>query len=88
MNHAHDTLSNDIHQHQHLLMTEQRQYEAEKAKMAQVRLCQEEKIKLNVGGQLFQTSLFTLKRDPNSILATMFGGKTQREGGLMVSFER
>ncbi|EIE90851.1 hypothetical protein RO3G_15562 [Rhizopus delemar RA 99-880] len=35
MNHAHDTLSNDIHQHQHLLMTEQRQYEAEKAKMAQ-----------------------------------------------------
>jgi hypothetical protein len=32
------------------------------------------KIKLNVGGQLFETSLSTLRRDPNSTLAAMFDG--------------
>ncbi|KAI9478495.1 MAG: hypothetical protein EXX96DRAFT_571118 [Benjaminiella poitrasii] len=34
-----------------------------------------EKIKLNIGGSLFETSLSTLRRDPNSLLATMFSGK-------------
>lgn len=32
-------------------------------------------IKLNVGGQHFTTSLHTLNKDPNSMLATMFSGK-------------
>jgi hypothetical protein len=27
-----------------------------------------------VGGQVFETSLTTLRRDPNSMLASMFGG--------------
>lgn len=32
-------------------------------------------VKLNVGGQYFTTSLQTLKKDPNSMLAAMFSGK-------------
>ncbi|KAI9251248.1 BTB/POZ protein [Sporodiniella umbellata] len=68
-----DTLSNDIQQHQNLLRIEKRQYEKEKVWIADLRQCQDEKIKLNVGGQLFQTSLSTLRRDPHSLLAVMFG---------------
>lgn len=32
-------------------------------------------VKLNVGGQYFTTSLQTLNKDPNSMLAAMFSGK-------------
>ena len=32
-------------------------------------------VKLNVGGQHFTTSMQTLKKDPNSMLAAMFSGK-------------
>ena len=32
-------------------------------------------VKLNVGGQHFTTSVQTLKKDPNSMLATLFSGK-------------
>ena len=32
-------------------------------------------VKLNVGGQHFTTSVQTLKKDPNSMLAAMFSGK-------------
>ncbi|CAH3165577.1 unnamed protein product [Porites evermanni] len=32
-------------------------------------------VKLNVGGQYFTTSVQTLKKDPNSMLAAMFSGK-------------
>ena len=32
-------------------------------------------VKLNVGGQHFVTSVQTLRKDPNSILAAMFSGK-------------
>lgn len=59
-----DVLSSDIQQHQTLLMTEKRQYEKKKRWITKIRQCQDEKIKLNVGGQLFQTSLSTLRKDP------------------------
>ncbi|KAL0084037.1 hypothetical protein F4703DRAFT_1609279 [Phycomyces blakesleeanus] len=36
---------------------------------------QSEKVRLNVGGGIFETSLGTLRRDPDSLLATMFSGK-------------
>ena len=36
-------------------------------------------VKLNVGGQHFTTSLQTLTRDPNSILAAMFSGRHKLE---------
>lgn len=32
-------------------------------------------VKLNVGGEIFETSLQTLTKDPNSMLAVMFSGK-------------
>ncbi|ORE01399.1 isoleucyl-tRNA synthetase [Rhizopus microsporus var. microsporus] len=73
---SYDTLSDDIHNHQIRLMAEKEQYEKEKVWITKVRRQQDEKVKLNVGGQLFETSLSTLRKDPNSILAYMFGGKT------------
>ncbi|CAO3633587.1 unnamed protein product [Mucor hiemalis] len=36
---------------------------------------QSEKVRLNVGGNMFETSLSTLRRDTNSLLATMFSGR-------------
>ena len=36
-------------------------------------------VKLNVGGQYFTTSLQTLTRDPNSMLAAMFSGRHKLE---------
>ena len=36
-------------------------------------------VKLNVGGQHFTTSLQTLTRDPNSMLAAMFSGRHELE---------
>ena len=36
-------------------------------------------VKLNVGGQYFTTSLQTLTRDPNSMLAAMFSGRRRIE---------
>ena len=36
-------------------------------------------MKLNVGGQYFTTSLQTLTRDPNSMLAAMFSGRHKLE---------
>ena len=36
-----------------------------------------EVISLNVGGTIFVTSVATLTKDPNSMLAPMFGGATE-----------
>ena len=36
-------------------------------------------VKLNVGGKRFTTSLQTLARDPNSMLAAMFSGRHEVE---------
>ena len=36
-------------------------------------------VKLNVGGHYFTTSLQTLTKDPNSMLAAMFSGKFEME---------
>ena len=37
------------------------------------------KIKLDIGGTIFTTSLTTLQRDPNSLLAAMFSGRHELE---------
>ena len=41
----------------------------------QIRFEPSEKVRLNVGGSLFETSLSTLCRDPTSLLASMFSGR-------------
>ncbi|KAI9024419.1 BTB/POZ protein [Phycomyces nitens] len=57
-----------------ILEADQERHTHEKAVIHQVWRLQEERIKLNVGGQYFETSLSTLRRDPNSLLAAMFSG--------------
>ena len=45
-------------------------------------------VKLNVGGKRFTTSLQTLTRDPNSMLAAMFSGRhevqTAEDGSVFI----
>ncbi|KAF7724290.1 BTB (POZ) domain-containing protein [Apophysomyces ossiformis] len=67
-------LSDELTEWQTSLDVEKSKYEKEKELMREVRKIQDEKVKLNVGGQLFETSLTTLRRDPNSMLAAMFNG--------------
>lgn len=55
-------------------------------KNIEIRKFQDEKIKLNVGGQLFETSLTTLRRDPNSMLADMFGGKRADRVSMSIQY--
>ena len=43
--------------------------------MSEVYKIEENKIKLDIGGQQFTTSLLTLTKDPNSMLAAMFSGR-------------
>ncbi|KAI7888834.1 uncharacterized protein EV154DRAFT_516348 [Mucor mucedo] len=69
---AFDRLSSDLHHHQSRLSIERKQFEREKDMIQQVRQFQDEKIRLNVGGQFFETSLTTLRKDPRSKLAQMF----------------
>ncbi|ORX51543.1 hypothetical protein DM01DRAFT_1375278 [Hesseltinella vesiculosa] len=59
---------------QNHLEKEKKSLDTEKETMRHIRKCQDEKIKLNVGGQKFETSLSTLQRDPQCTLATMFNG--------------
>ena len=39
----------------------------------------QKKVKLDVGGTIFTTSIQTLQRDPNSFLAAMFSGRHELE---------
>ncbi|KAI8092664.1 BTB/POZ protein [Halteromyces radiatus] len=71
---AYKNLSQELVEWQDELELEKKSSDREKEMMRHVRKAQEEKIKLNVGGQLFETSLSTLRRDPNSTLAAMFNG--------------
>lgn len=45
--------------------------------MSEMYRIQENKIKLDIGGQQFSTSLTTLTRDSSSMLAAMFSGRHQ-----------
>ena len=55
------------------LRQEQESIDAMSKKLDQVHFSST--VKLNVGGQHFTTSVQTLKKDPNSMLAAMFSGK-------------
>ena len=49
--------------------------ENEKKRMREVQEFQSSPVHLNIGGHRFTTSLQTLRRDPESMLATMFSGR-------------
>ncbi|CEP09255.1 hypothetical protein [Parasitella parasitica] len=65
-------LSMHIKDHQQHITSKNQQFQKEQNIMREIKRFQDEKIKLNVGGQLFETSLTTLRKDPNSMLASMF----------------
>lgn len=56
---------------------ERENFHDELQKMSEMYRIQENKIKLDIGGQFFSTSLSTLTRDPSSMLAAMFSGRHQ-----------
>ncbi|KAI8647309.1 BTB/POZ protein [Parasitella parasitica] len=65
-------LSMNIMDHQQHMIVEKQQFQKEQSIIKEIKRFQDEKIKLNVGGQLFETSLTTLRKDPDSMLASMF----------------
>ncbi|KAI7906730.1 uncharacterized protein BX663DRAFT_497447 [Cokeromyces recurvatus] len=73
-------ISKNIFNIQQQLYIEKEQFENEKALLEEIEKLQEERIKLNVGGQLYETSLSTLRKDPNSMLAIMFN----ENGGTII----
>ncbi|XP_005091119.1 uncharacterized protein LOC101855924 [Aplysia californica] len=57
------------------LREEKDKFQEELKRMAELHQVQESRIKLDIGGQQFTTSLLTLGRDPNSMLSAMFSGR-------------
>jgi hypothetical protein len=53
----------------------EQKFKDEIAHMEEVNKIQESKVKLDIGGQIHTTSLQTLRRDPDSMLAAMFSGR-------------
>ena len=52
---------------------ERQEFEEIRKKLDRVHF--ESTVKLNVGGKIYKTSLETLRKDPNSMLAAMFSGR-------------
>ena len=65
------TFEEEVHEFEN----EKEKLEMEKERMKKVYNFQSNKVKLDVGGQVFSTSLSTLRRDPDSMLAVMFSGR-------------
>lgn len=64
---------------QHLLEQKRHAFEEVKKQMSSVLQLQENRVKLNVGGVKFVTSLDTLLMHPDSMLGSMFSGKYRLE---------
>jgi len=61
------------------IAAEKEKLATEKELMRDIQSFQKTKIKLDVGGQSFTTSLTTLRKDPDSLLAKMFSGRYSLE---------
>lgn len=57
------------------LEDERRQWEEDKVRMAAVQQFASNKVRLNIGGQIFETTRSTLLKDPDHMLARMFSGR-------------
>lgn len=61
------------------LEKEKQLFKKEKKMMKEVKRFQRERIKLNIGGHKFETSLTTLTKHPSSMFAAMFSGRHRME---------
>lgn len=69
-------LKREVHEKEEKDFQEQKQkFDEELKQMETLHTIQENKIKLDIGGQIYTTSLQTLKRDADSMLAAMFSGR-------------
>ncbi|XP_076470419.1 uncharacterized protein LOC143300543 isoform X2 [Babylonia areolata] len=70
------------------LEAEKEKFHLELRKMAELHQVQEGRVKLDIGGHLFTTSLLTLTKEPDSMLAAMFSGrhalKTEADGSYFI----
>uniref|UniRef100_A0A0B7AH64 DUSP domain-containing protein n=1 Tax=Arion vulgaris TaxID=1028688 RepID=A0A0B7AH64_9EUPU len=68
--------------------TEKEKFQQELQRMSELGKVHESRIKLDIGGNQFTTSVLTLTRDPNSMLAAMFSGrhelKTESDGSYFI----
>ncbi|CAL1539605.1 unnamed protein product [Lymnaea stagnalis] len=78
----------ELRVHREELQTEKERFQMELKRMSELSKIQESRIKLDIGGNLFTTSLLTLTKDPNSMLAAMFSGrhelKTEADGSYFI----
>ena len=65
-----------------------RRFEEEHTRMQELHQMQDSKVKVDVGGHIYSTSVQTLKRDPDSMLAAMFSGihelKQEQDGSYFI----
>ncbi|RUS70539.1 hypothetical protein EGW08_021697 [Elysia chlorotica] len=70
------------------LQAEKDRFQKELNHMSELGKVQESRIKLDIGGNQFTTSLLTLTKDPDSMLAAMFSGrhqlKTEGDGSYFI----
>lgn len=65
----------DITEQYRRLQEERNSFELEMKRMSDVQEFQSSRIQLDIGGHKYTTSLSTLRKDPNSMLAAMFSGR-------------
>jgi len=70
-----EKLSEKLNSRENHLNEEREKFARETNKIKDIAQFQSEKVRLNVGGIHFETSLATLRRDPRSLLAVMFSGR-------------
>jgi len=70
-----ERFSKELRYRQEELEEDRHKFKLETNLMKDVTKFQKEKVRLNVGGNVFETSITTLKRDPQSMLAAMFSGR-------------
>ncbi|KAK0044526.1 hypothetical protein Bpfe_026026 [Biomphalaria pfeifferi] len=81
-------LESDLQLRQEEFEVEKMRFQEELKRMSDLCKVQENRIKLDIGGNLFTTSLLTLTKDPNSMFAAMFSGrhdlKTEPDGSFFI----
>ncbi|KAK3095708.1 hypothetical protein FSP39_017888 [Pinctada imbricata] len=74
---TYDNKHQDLKRERDAFEMERDHFHAELKRMSEMYKIQDGRIKLDIGGHQFTTSLTTLTRDPESMLAAMFSGRHQ-----------